>query len=584
MSDLDEYMGEEEDNFPQTPTEDLFAHLLGSSTEATPIRSLGRSTAGILNSSLGFTLPPDTFHQQPMFPQTPNTYNFPTPLLQTPVGIPSTPSFSYSNTVNTSTSSNNHTTPSLPPQPIPQPPQAHQSAQQILATIYTLLHEQDEKLKRIATEQAQLLQQPQLDVYNGIAAQLRALREQMETELRALQHLNQQVILDPPDLARLMILLQDLRIQMKQLELYHNELQQLLQPQPTIQPIAALVICKQPFPVVITKGKQLGEEQLTVRLLTGASSQAVPAAAVKATLLSDTHSAPSRPNAPSSPIESDVQHINPARVAHFPLKFLSGTRKSAVHIKMGVPVRAGPGGASITVESEMSNPFVVITNECQWENSAGTLLKKDAFGGQLEITWPQFVNTLQRHFLIATRQDMVRPKRPLSLYDFQYINSQFFGNRTVIHQKDFDNFWSWFGRSMQTLRYQRHICALWQTGVIYGFITRDDVNSALNNQEPGTFIVRFSERNPGQFGIAYCSTEHPIRIKHYLVQQTDCFAARKTFPDFLSEIAQFVYVLQLSVDPNGRTTFVRLHKDVALEPYTVKKATQVSLGGYEPLK
>lgn len=305
----------------------------------------------------------------------------------------------------------------------------------------------------------------------------------METELRALQHLNQQVILDPPDLARLMVLLQDLRIQMKQLELYHNELQQLLTPQPTPQPVAALVISKQPFPVVISKGKQLTEEQLTVRLLTGASpsSQAAPTAAVKATLLCDTHN-PAARNAPASPIEGDVQHISPARVAHFPLKFLSGTRKSAVHIKMGVPVRAGPNGASVTVESEMSNPFVVITNECQWETSAGILLKKDAFGGQLEITWPQFVNTLQRHFLIATRQDMVRPKRPLSLYDFQYINSQFFGNRTVIHQKDFDNFWNWFGRSMQTLRYQRHICALWQTGVIYGFITRDDVNSALNNQ------------------------------------------------------------------------------------------------------
>jgi len=56
------------------------------------------------------------------------------------------------------------------------------------------------------------------------------------------------------------------------------------------------------------------------------------------------------------------------------------------------------------ISKDMSHPFVVITNECQWEGSAGTLLKKDAFGGQLEIPWPQFVNTLQRHFLIATKQ------------------------------------------------------------------------------------------------------------------------------------------------------------------------------------
>lgn len=63
----------------------------------------------------------------------------------------------------------------------------------------------------------------------------------------------------------------------------------------------------------------------------------------------------------------------------------------------------------------MSHPFVVITNECQWEGSAGTLLKKDAFGGQLEIPWPQFVNTLQRHFLIATKQGTDLYKCPMTI-------------------------------------------------------------------------------------------------------------------------------------------------------------------------
>lgn len=48
------------------------------------------------------------------------------------------------------------------------------------------------------------------------------------------------------------------------------ELQQLTQPQASAQPVAALVVRKQPFPVVITKGKQLSEGQLSVQLLTGA--------------------------------------------------------------------------------------------------------------------------------------------------------------------------------------------------------------------------------------------------------------------------------------------------------------------------
>lgn len=62
--------------------------------------------------------------------------------------------------------------------------------------------------------------------------------------------------------------------------------------------------------------------------------------------------------------------------------------------------------------------------------------------------------------------DLVRPKRALSMYDFHYINTQFFGSRTVVQQKDFDNFWNWFGKSMQTLRYQRHISSMWQAGIV----------------------------------------------------------------------------------------------------------------------
>lgn len=574
--------GEDWNSSTTNNAEDLFRFLSSSTDGATPIKAESRFN---LTSSFGFVFPHDsqqTGNGMGLFPQTPSSLLF---LNQSQPGLSLQNSHSHLVQPAPYVPSNAHaqlaqSTLSLPPHPTPQPPQAQQTAQQILGTIYQLLMEQDEKLKKLHQEQLQFLQQPIPDHFNALAASQRTLREQMETEMRALVQLTQQVIMDPPDLARMMVLQQELRIQMKQLELYQAELQQLVQPQAPAQPIAALVLRKQPFPVVISKGKQLGEEQLSVQLLTGAFNSPAPVSPVKATLLCDTHNPPAK-GAPSSPLEGDTQQMAPSRIAHFPLRFVAGTRKSAVHIKLGVPVRMG--AATATIESEMSNPFVVITNECQWEGSAGTLLKKDAFGGQLEIPWPQFVNTLQRHFLIATKQDMVRPKRALSLYDFHYINSQFFGNRTIIQQKDFDHFWNWFGKSMQTLRYQRHISTLWQNGIIYGFMNRDDVNAALVNQESGTFIIRFSERNPGQFGIAYCSVEHPVRIKHYLVQPNDCFAAKKTFPDFLSECPQFMYLLQLTSDATGRPTFTRLHKDIVLEPYAAKKHHPSPLGGYEPL-
>lgn len=38
------------------------------------------------------------------------------------------------------------------------------------------------------------------------------------------------------------------------------------------------------------------------------------------------------------------------------------------------------------------------------------------------------------------------------------------GGKNIISQKDFDDFWDWFGKGMQKIRYQRHICSLWLTG------------------------------------------------------------------------------------------------------------------------
>jgi len=92
--------------------------------------------------------------------------------------------------------------------------------------------------------------------------------------------------------------------------------------------------------------------------------------------------------------------------------------------------------------------------------------------------------------------------------------------------------------------------------LLYGFMGREDVNAALFNQEPGTFIIRFSERFAGQFAIAYIGNEAPNKIKHYLVQPNDTAAAKKTLPDFLDECRQFTKLLVLSYDAFERPTFI----------------------------
>ena len=39
----------------------------------------------------------------------------------------------------------------------------------------------------------------------------------------------------------------------------------------------------------------------------------------------------------------------------------------------------------VTLESNSSNPFVVITNECQYEEADGLLMRSDVFGPQVYL-------------------------------------------------------------------------------------------------------------------------------------------------------------------------------------------------------
>jgi hypothetical protein len=328
---------------------------------------------------------------------------------------------------------------------------------------------------------------------------------------------------------------------------------------------------------------------LTVQLLTGAYNDLSALRAhdigqlqVTATLLLD-----NGPAGNISFLENNTQPIDlNTGIARFPLKFPSGTRKTVVHLKFGMPLGHGPSAPA--VESEMSDPLIIITNECQWEGSLGTLIKKHAFGGKLEITWPLFTNTLQHYFLMATRQDNNFPKRPLSEFDFQYLHTKFFGARPSITQTAFDKFWEWFGKIVHVVRFQRHVCSLWQLGVIYGFMERDFVHNVLvnNRQPPGTFLIRFSERHAGQFDIVWVGSNPTgsIEINHYLVKHDDIGGPRRTLPDFLYMCPQFMLLLQLTTGEDGVPSFVAVRKADVLQQFVHGQSLDAPVpDGYKPL-
>ena len=262
--------------------------------------------------------------------------------------------------------------------------------------------------------------------------------------------------------------------------------------------------------------------------------------------------------------------------ARFPLRFLDGTKNAPVALRFSLQMVVN-GTTPVTVESELSAPFVVMTHKDQWKGAAGTMFKRESyFFANTEVPWALVANVLQAQFLRATKQAIpAEVHRPLSEFDLTYLSKRFFGGRAVVDQHQFDIFWEWFGTTMDTLRHQRPVLALWWQGLVYGFASKEDVEVALRNEAPGTFIIRFSETFPGSFAIAYATAEG---VKHYHVTPQD-HALHKTLPDFIVYHPQFKNVLQLqsSQDPTtGQSVLqlVRVDKNAAFESFCSKKTAQ----------
>jgi len=295
-------------------------------------------------------------------------------------------------------------------------------------------------------------------------------------------------------------------------------------------------------------------------------------------------------------------------VANFnDLIFPFGTRKKFIHLRFKMDVQMG--AVKATIESNMSEPVIVKTNESQWQESEGILLRHEAFGNALEVSWFRFANALQRRYLMATKQDRQKPVRPLSIQDLYYLYHIKFSattmpsHNTSITTKQFETFWAWFGPGLYRIRYQRHLSPMWVRGLICGFISRVEAEAILENASRGAFIIRFSEQCPGQFAIAYVpiddnpssngpfgamgsmapggntSTGHG-RVRHYLMQRDDIFGSKKTLADFLGSARNFSHIVQIVDHPTKGRIFQQCDKNAHLCEFYSKRGAD-STYGYE---
>ncbi len=143
-------------------------------------------------------------------------------------------------------------------------------------------------------------------------------------------------------------------------------------------------------------------------------------------------------------------------------------------------------------------------------------------------------------------------------------------------------FWAWFGQVLMTIRFKRHARPLWFNGyimpydedlltfyfsVIYGMVAKSDCNRLLAQEEPGTFMIRFSDSAPGCFAIAYSTDDPAEKVKHYLVKP-DELSSNKALPDFLKEKHQFKWIVRKDPE-NGK--LARYTKDNAFGQLYAKK-------------
>lgn len=347
--------------------------------------------------------------------------------------------------------------------------------------------------------------------------------------------------------------------------------------------LAYLIISKQPFPKSVKQNKPL-KEDIVVELITASTCICNILGDTKAEVMSNFQTK----NKTQSMAQNNRSKMVDNKAVFNNIIFPFGTRKRTISLKFYLEVEISHPYTNkkqhFHLESLESRPVIVKTNENQWEESEGILLKNETFKDQQLSTWFHFINSLQRRYLMATKQSLLFPIRPLTIDDFDYIYKvKFNTGNTKINVQQFDSFWQWFGPGLHKIRYQRHMCNLWVKGYICGFLPRGEAESILRDLSPGTFLMRLSERMNGTFTIAYTIIEHGIKkVYHYIINSDDVFGAKKTLPDFLGNELTLTKLVKVSIYDEQKKKYEVISKDDALrEFYSKKSASELDTDGYD---
>lgn len=84
---------------------------------------------------------------------------------------------------------------------------------------------------------------------------------------------------------------------------------------------------------------------------------------------------------------------------------------------------------------------------------------------------------------------------------------------------------------------------MWNLGYILGFISRLDAQKILQDRVPGTFLIRFSDSNPGRLAISFTYLDcGKFQVANYLITNEEV----KNLPDTLRMYSNLHYIVRKS--------------------------------------
>jgi len=327
-------------------------------------------------------------------------------------------------------------------QPVSLAPQ-FKAQSDLIASISEILTSVDQQLKVMKVQQGRVIEAllgGKADDSDELGALLKVQNE-LGTQITycesTLQNLNETQILIPNVAFQVYKMIDAFKLNACQLRVFKEEIAQAQflhrNPGADVTPSAALMITEQPFPSYLIQGKAI-ESPIKVTVITGSTVHDIRGLEhVRAELINQdyTPSAGGKGKGKKGPragkntalpsIQYGTEPMEGGSATFVNLMFPRGTRVKTIN--MSFHAKVALNGHPAQLQSDMTKPFIVMTNHGQAAMAGGRLFKKDTFRDKAEITWPAFANSLQLHYLHVTKQDHMEPERPLSFDDMQFLHT-----------------------------------------------------------------------------------------------------------------------------------------------------------------